>query len=1306
MNSQELQEKLAITQNKFVLTQNVLTSKVSDFLVANYDGQPVVITEAQAEPGGDPKQEVRISGRSSFLNVPDLPVSARFTVDAQGELQAVLKYQLRDGTPGPAAWKFSQSFPQLPKVLDYNTPLPMGFPRVPFDREANQRPFLDALELFETFLVVSTHPGQDPESGVPLEAGINFVSKLRPEGMVGVLEHFMGDAKPLVLYGTIRVPKATDNTLPLQPSEYPWSRPAAPGIHLQAALETDCKLGKMVFNQSRFRVYSPLTTDWMAQNDSFQPVHGYTGTLGISSAGIEVQLGADLKWNMPRALLYGSCEGITLGKLTQLLDLTGSDGLSSHLPQELQKAVDTLDKLELMHVAVELAVNGVTPSIDAVYCTIGMPNLKWQVWGDHLEVESIACRFAIHDPFRTSATSTAGAAQGSPATPISVTVFGTLDVEGVPLDISASSDTGFTVTAFTQKPEKLPLDKLLKAHAPGVPAPGALTVNKLGVSVAPGQSYSMTALLAAAPDPWTLEVGPEKLTISDAVLHFTSPTAGPLSGFFGGKISFAEGVSLTVNYNIPGNFIVRGDFRRVNLSHLIDKLCNQKVPMPGGFDLIIQNASVVIQKQGEAYTFQLVGTAKDAGVFAFEVRKLSGGGWGFATGVDLSSGRISQLPGLSALHAFEDAFRLQKLMLVVSSFEDAGFRFPDMAQFNRPQLATKNVALPAQATGVLPGLMAFAEWQLNASDRQHNLLKQLLGLSATQSVTLAIGKDPTKEARLYVRQRTTLFGHPFECQFGAELNNGKPTLFLTGTITVPIQGHPQTFDVTMAFAPGGAFLSGDMKGSTGVDCGPFKLSNLALEVGVNWGGIPSLGIAATIDVKKFESSVAVFFDSTNPAHSLVAGSLSPLTMKDVVDTLLGGSISSSIDGVLDRISIQGTREFSIPGALADELDGLSFDKVSAAFSSAAKLQLPSSSSQLLLVVNQKGSAWHLTDLTTMRHYELKRRGDQIAVSIAPQFYFAPMATSIGTVKFPQGYYLNAALSFLGFKAEATIDISIRKGASIDAQMDRIVIGNEALFCLAAAKGDGGPRISVSTFAQPDHPVPEFRLPHFYVNGSLELLGVKESVFATLTTSGLEFELKGALLPGMKFDVHARFGGSGLEAGGELKVGVGTLDLGPLGKVRLDTDVEASLDIDVDGKKIDISVEASFEFAGEKLHIAKFNLDAKPNALAQLPDQLGRKAEKELSAVFKDMGKWANAVSKGLVDGVQDTSKVFKDVYGKSEQEAKALANGLGKGTQEAAKQVAQGVNQASKDVSQGVNQASKDVSKTAKKAKKALKKIF
>src|SRR6185295_8711797 len=148
----------------------------------------------------------------------------------------------------------------------------------------------------------------------------------------------------------------------------------------------------------------------------------------------------------------------------------------------------------------------------------------------------------------------------------------------------------------------------------------------------------------------------------------------------------------------------------------------------------------------DSYVFLTVGSVKGFGMAAVEVRK-AGGQWGFAAGVDLSGGLLSQLNGLSALKPIESLVKLDKVMLIASTFDDAGFQFPDQAKLQR--------------SGVTKGFMAFAQWTLRADNKKENLLKQLLGAGATQSCAIAVGANPAQDARLYVETRSTLQKQPF-----------------------------------------------------------------------------------------------------------------------------------------------------------------------------------------------------------------------------------------------------------------------------------------------------------------------------------------------------------------------------------------------------------------------------------------------------------------------------------------------------------------------------------------------------------------
>ncbi|HYI02531.1 hypothetical protein [Hyalangium sp.] len=1200
MDFTALQRSLTPAGNTVTISTDTLPRPFSDFLESYYfkQGRQIVISNAQVSADSQ-RAVITVTGRANFLSAANLSVTAAFSLDPAGNVQAVLRYTLLDMSNAASGWKFSNLLSELPKEMSPKARARAALTgmtslqarragRIP----ADEPPMLDKLSFLTASVLVTTGAHTDTDTQVHFDGGgIHFLGQLRPASLIGALGAAMEPLRTVTVFGQISVLKdPTQLVLPdlmRDPSAltvYPWElQPTLPGVHLQAALGLNTQLGKLELRDTALRIFSPLSEDLLSDEDPLRPLVAVTGRFSIPSANIEV----DAIVRMPQesatavgkadVLIETRCHGLSIGNLAHMVDLVGSDDSSSALPKSLARVIQGLEKLELTDVALKVSAGATGINLSWASFTIGAPGCRWDVWKDALGVEKLGLRISVTHPLGVG---------GSRST--DVTIWGTALIEGVPIQILASTDGDeFTLTGTLMSQQTLPLAGLMKTWTPMLPVPANLTINRLQVSIRAGKSFRLSGALAQEPEPWKIRVGPGQLEIKNVLFDLTVPTSGDPTGSFRGDIAFGKDVTLSMAYTLPGAFVIRAVCDKVSLRSLASTLSNQKLWLPNGFDITLLDSSILISGSGgpqSSLVFQLATQISGLGNFAFEARELSTGTWGFAAGMDLGASKSSALPGLSGLGAFERMLNLRKLMLVVATYDNAQFQFPDMAQFQNPRLASGKVSLPGQG-GLVAGLNLFAEWSPDSSDKTQNMLAKLLGTGSSVGVTLQVSE---KETRLFFRYDARIMGYPMFGVCGVMASGAlgaapQVSWFLSGTMTVKIQGQPQTFDVTMVFTPSGMLLAGTMKGSTAVDCGPLKLSNLALEIGVNWGGIPSLGIAATIDVKSFESSLAVFFDSTNPSRSLVAGSISSLTAKDVMDTLVGGNLKTPIDDVLTGIAIKGTHEFTLPGSgandLTDELDGLDFDKVAAAFA-AAKVSIPSSSSQLLLVVNKKGAVWHLTDLTKMRHYELKKSGGTIKASIAPQFYFAPQQTSIGTLVFPQAYYLNAAISFAGFDATATVDISQSKGFSVDAQMDKIVILDEKLFSIAALQGGGGPKMSISTFTQNDNPVEKFRPPHIYINGSLTMMGVKQGIFASVSVQGIDFELVGQLVPGVKFDLDARFGKAGLGASGKVKVGVGTVDLGPLGKAKINTDLEVEVDLEIDSNLAkEVSLTPGKSYAG-------------------------------------------------------------------------------------------------------------------------------
>jgi len=1290
MDLETLKHTLAAEGSSVTISTGLLGSAVDALLRTHLSGGPLLIRSAKQAQVEAPDAKVVVTGLASFGNVDDVPTTATFSLTSGGEVELLVRYQMIPALAPPNAWSFSRSFTDLPVSLDQETKVDFGT-NGEITLASAQRPYLDALALSDAYFVLSTKEESDATRAVTLPAGLGFVSALRPASTLGILVQTLEGDTELTFFGAIQPAILGVHTPPLLPKELGWSRTDAPGLHLRAPLPLDTTIGKARFHDVALHVYSPPSVEWMRANSTFRAVHGYSGTLEIASADIRVTAAAELEWGAHEVELSARCEGITLAKLAQLADLAG-DGLAASLPSQLQRAVAKLSKLELLYVGVSLELEGVLPALRRASLLVGMPSLEWPVFGDDFVIESIACGFSIALP-------TAEEAKRTGAHPkVSVRVTGTVEIEGVSVDIEAHTDTGFTVYARLADGETIPLSKLSARYAPRAKLPGELTIDRLALTVAPGQLYAFSMTAASQPKPWVIAVGKDGLEISDVSIDLVYPKGGPIDGRIAGLIAFGNVARLAVDAGLDGTFTARGNVPVISIRDLVARLCGGHAAIPGSFDVVLRESIALVRHTAASASFQL-GTQVDGfGSLAFEAREVAGGGWGFAFGFDLGAGNPAKLSGLAVISKFKKLLALDRLLLVTSSFEDPAFQLPSLAAFQSPRIVSKGIALPGKS-GVIQGLNLFASWRLDPKNREQKLLSKLLGLGSTLGVTLQLGENPATDSRLFIAQSGKLLGNPFSYELGYQMAEGRLGVFLTGTLTAKIQRSQQTFAVDMIITGTGALLSGSMTGSNGIKFGSLELSDLAVEIGVDWAGVPSLGFAATINTRRFSSSVAIFLDSTAPSHSLLAGSVSDLNLLDVVETLSGNVKASGIEDVLKTVSLRGTQRFRIAGSLGKELDSLKLDGVAAAMLAQGGVRIPTQATQTHVVVAARGVRWFLTDLTTMRHYQLQRTkgpGSQIEVIYSAQVYCAPAETTIGRVRFPQGFRLNGAIDVLGFDAMANIEIATNRGIAVDASMDPIILVNKDVFALTAARGKGGPAVSICTYRRPKEQQKWQRSPHFYVGGKLSMLGIGSAVLAQVSTGGMDCEVRGKLAPNSEFDLRVKLGSrTGFDAGGSVKVSLPKIDLGKLGRVDANTRASARVSISANGKRVRATLDASMTIAGTRIHVKGLRLNAKTKALAKLPDTLAQAAAKELQGVFKDAGKWATAVEKGAVTGVKDTEKVLTNVYGQTGKQARQIADGARKAAGKATKGALQAGQAAGKAVSQGATSVSKAVSKEA-----------
>ena len=1231
-----------------------------------FNDQPIEITNAKANPVSEGPAVV-INGSGGFRLTPtSVPVTLSLTL-VQGNVQALFSYTMIGSTPPPKKWKFSDSFPNLPTVFDVSQP------------DSTPASPLDALEMTNAQFLVATC--EQTIAGQDVTGGINFWADLTPTGILSVFETLIGGGE-LTIQGTINIPYDGTITPPLKPNQFPWEmQGAVPGINLKAGLTNGpFSLGSMTFTADFFRLYSATSIDWFGKNSTFTTTIAYTGTFAIPSAKAQIGVTVVTPPGAKAAQLIANFENSPIGHFSDLLDILGIDNVVSSFPGDVQTG--DLGGLGITYASVTIGYSNAL-DVSAASITIGMPKLNWNIWPGYFEVKSAAATLSVQNPFNSATRA------------IDILLQGSVDIAGVPVNIYAQKSTSFTIMASVAEGFDVPLSSLMNKYAPGIPPVSDLSIDTVELTVSPGNYYSFILQMAQQPKPWIIPLGVTDLTFSNVGMFLLKPSTGNLAGTFFGTAQIA-GVTLAANYQIPGDVIIRGDFPTLSLTDIVSFFIQKQIDLPGGFDLTFTQSYILLTKMGSDYKMELGTVIDKIGSLAFVLKK-GANGWGVAAGLQIELNQLGNLEGgvADSVNAFTSWFPFQTFTLAVSTLNDQTFTFPGFERFNQPSLGKSKISLPAIARGIQPGFFLYTSTVFTKKNHILGALIDLLKIpEGTQldgfvayltqkeqfqlGVSLTTFLTPVKD----VSQRTCAgaLGYQNTCLTGTIMviaGGGDGFTFqLSASLKTILDGNNLDFDVILAVVANGVFVSGTLKTDKPLAFGPLQLGGLALELGISFEGLPSFGFAAQLMVDNlFDSTLAVLINSENPAESMIAGALSNISLGDVVDKLAGDvseQIPDPLKSALDAVNIKGTKNgaFTVPNSvsatLEDALKNFKGEVIQSDFVNYGKLEsFPSTSDGMMIFNDSDHGKWYITeqagsgDSSTVTHWQLVKNSKQeIEVSREAQFYFvpSPAGVSIGTFYYPQGMKISGSLQILLFKLDTDIEIVLNKGIRVDAQMDKISLLNDNFFSIAAAEGTGGPQVSIATFTQPSAPE-KFQKPHFFINGKLTILGAGQGIFVDINESGANFQVTGSSLGGIfTGTLSGSFTAEMLSVTGNINVGIGSIDLGPLGTWNINTGVYASSKIYADLQKGDFGARftAGFQLAGNQYSLGDINLDVNVGKLADLAGKCFDAVKEFLIKLFTDPKAWAEMAAK-VLGWVEDKIKgILEGVFGLSPQDAAAI----------------------------------------------------
>ncbi|GAB5447534.1 hypothetical protein [Gymnodinialimonas sp.] len=1247
---------------------------VATLMKGSFSGKDIVISGAAGNAAG--AADVVITGTAAFV-LGTYPVT--LTVSLPTVTQVLLVFSF-DAT-ATKDWVFSDSFKSLPTVF---TEKLIG---------ETQKSLLDYLAVNKgAFVVASAKPTTGDTS---LIAGINFRGEVTVNAVFGIVQDVVDQLGGIPMSGTITLPADDAKSPALGDGEVPWaSGTPAPGIDLWVDIGKSLKLGTTAtFAVDALHIYSPATKKWLAGNPTYQPMVALTGSVALPKLGRTVNVVADMPVGTGEAAIGLTMTPPTLPSFAQLADFFGATDVSGTVTKVFadvgpSSAGNPFSDLQIIKASMLVGTKNKLPTVLRASVSVGMPNMHWVLFDENLFVaESMSVSLTVTTPFDGPKLTLVG--------------DGLVKVAGVPIALEARrEDAQVSVVASLDDKVNLPINNLVGTYLPGITPPSDLTIDSMILTIQPGKLYSFSLTMAQEPNTWKIDLGPTDIEFKNVSVLASKAAGGTASGSFSAEAQIGP-VLLSAELATPGDFKVMGTLPEIKLSQIVNGLTHTQLMAPDGFDLNFTDSYVLIDKSGADYRFGLGTTIEEISTLVFVVQK-GAQGWGFAAGLNVSVADVSKLDGgvAQTVADFAEWFPFQDFTLAVSTITDTSFSFPAAKTFGDEFKDAPNIKLPVISKGIQPGFYLYTTTKFTRENKilkalidvlqipEATILQAMLAYQKTEGLQLGVALETYLSPVDNVADRTYAGKLGYEntaiqgmMTIGVGGSNGF-TFALDAKLKTLIDTHEAEFEVVLQVVENGILVAGSMDTTTPLQFGPVQVGQLGLAIGITWEAIPAFGFAASLEVDgAFDSSVAIMLDTTNPSNSLLAASLSDLSVDDVIVHMLPEDVSadipSEIRSIMDSIAIRGYPDsnFDVPAAdTADFIAALnSFDGkvISKVFDKAGNVAgFPTTSEGMQLTVDRKNtdalSHWYITQRggtpsnPTVTHWQIKKSDGTVTVGKEAQLYVSPPGgASIAGLNYPEGVKVSGQLSVLFLKVSAEIVVLTDKGLVVNTEIGRILLGkiseDNYIFALTSADGKSGPRFSLATFEQPSKPTEAEQSPHVLVDGDMSILGIKRSSFLSINKGGAQVDISGSLIPGISgriagtIDVH-----SGIDLLAALEVGIGTLDFGSLGKLKIETGVAGQVEIWANKTSIGASVTMGFKLAGKVYNLPKFELDLKFQDLTHLAKLLFDKVFAFLKQLFTDPKAWAKIASDAMGWATDKIEGALTSVFGLSPDEAKAV----------------------------------------------------
>lgn len=442
---------------------------------------------------------------------------------------------------------------------------------------------------------------------------------------------------------------------------------------------------------------------------------------------------------------------------------------------------------------------------------------------------------------------------------------------------------------------------IARTYGAGLPAQlPELALTEFALTVALGTGE--VSVTAASSTEWTVPIGPSGIGVGNLAVTFArhAPDANgrTFTGSVAGEVHLG-GAMIPVSFGIPGGLQLSATAPRFAPFDLLQDLCGETVvgslALPSELlGLTLTQLELIIDVERSEVVFAATGPGFKR--VQAVVRKATS--WGFAVGIELDDDyRFSSLsPTLGGL----DRVHLPDALIVIASFDDAAFRFDELQ--------------PTAGTGVTRGLLVDGRLDLSGLGADKFLGRGHLDVMAHVGTKLSDLSLAAEIGDVDITDGVVLRNAEFELVPDPENVSVK----VSGAVDVTIDASPLEFIGGVRVVPNGISFFATMRGTWKEPFGAkgVALSNVSLEIGSDFEGVPSIGITGGLQVGAFTGTAGVSFNSEIPSQSVLIVAFNHLSLMDVVGTFCPPSVSAGIPADVSRtlagISLDDVELYVVP----------------------------------------------------------------------------------------------------------------------------------------------------------------------------------------------------------------------------------------------------------------------------------------------------------------------------------------------------------------------------------------------------------